>query len=136
MDRRQRAGHGCPAFLIASARSIDMRTDKQQMTAWLDNIPDLYQGSFRKQWLKAATKSSMRQAVNAKCADCTNWQNVEIRECTVITCPLYQYRPRSATSKSDAERRKAVLSIAQAAQKEFVTQCSASSRALGKDLKI
>lgn len=84
------------------------RTDKQEMAAWLENIPDLYHGSFRRRWLKAATKSSIRAAVNAKCADCCCWQNVEITACTVVTCPLWQYRP---LSKGDL-RKPVVLAIA------------------------
>jgi hypothetical protein len=82
-------------------------------------MPNLFHGKFRKQWLKAINKSSMRAAVNAKCADCTNWQNVEIRECTVVTCPLWQYRPNFPGKPDDAERRKRILAASQSVKEEF-----------------
>ena len=100
-------------------------TDNQQLEGWLKNIPSLFQGKFRKQSLKAATKSSMRAAVEAKCADCTNWQNTEVRECTVVTCPLWQYRPRFRGPKDDIERRERLLSIAKDLSKAFSAQSHA-----------
>lgn len=32
------------------------------------------------------------KAIRAKCKDCTCNQNVEIRECPITDCPLYEYR--------------------------------------------
>lgn len=32
------------------------------------------------------------KAIRAKCIDCTNGQNVEIRECRITECPLWEYR--------------------------------------------
>lgn len=32
------------------------------------------------------------KAIRAKCIDCTNGQNVEIRECPITECPLWEYR--------------------------------------------
>ena len=32
------------------------------------------------------------KVIRAKCMDCTCEQFVEIRECTVTDCPLYEYR--------------------------------------------
>jgi hypothetical protein len=32
------------------------------------------------------------KAIRAKCIDCTNGQNVEIRECPITGCPLWEYR--------------------------------------------
>lgn len=32
------------------------------------------------------------KAIRAKCLDCTCNQVSEIRECTINTCPLYEYR--------------------------------------------
>lgn len=32
------------------------------------------------------------KAIRAKCLDCTNGQHVEIRECPITDCPLYEYR--------------------------------------------
>lgn len=68
---------------------------KEQLQNWFNNIPNLHNGSFRKQWIKALQKKSMRSAVNAKCQNCMCWQTAEIRECNNITCPLWQYRPNA-----------------------------------------
>jgi hypothetical protein len=67
--------------------------DIEQLRKWRRNIPDIFRGKFRRQWESAIARKSMRAAVDVKCADCTNWQNVEIRECPVICCPLWAYRP-------------------------------------------
>ena len=32
------------------------------------------------------------KAIRKKCLDCSYWQTKEVRECTVISCPLYPYR--------------------------------------------
>ena len=32
------------------------------------------------------------KAIRAKCRDCTCNQHVEIRECPITDCPLYEYR--------------------------------------------
>jgi hypothetical protein len=32
------------------------------------------------------------KAIRAKCIDCTNGQNLEIRECPITECPLWEYR--------------------------------------------
>lgn len=37
-------------------------------------------------------KRTPLKAIRAKCLDCTNGQNVEIRECPITDCPLYEYR--------------------------------------------
>jgi hypothetical protein len=84
----------------------------EQLRRWKNNIPALFNGKFRKDWLAAMQRKSMRKAVNAKCADCTCWQNTEIRECTVITCPLWQYRPLKNPQTEKAVK-KAVLTFLQ-----------------------
>jgi hypothetical protein len=32
-------------------------------------------------------------AIKAKCLECSNFQRIEIRDCTVHQCPLWLYRP-------------------------------------------
>ena len=32
------------------------------------------------------------KAIRKKCLDCSCWQPKEVRECTVIDCPIYPYR--------------------------------------------
>lgn len=38
-------------------------------------------------------KSSPRQAIKAKCLDCTLFQREEIANCPAPSCPLYLLRP-------------------------------------------
>jgi hypothetical protein len=67
--------------------------DLEVLRKWRKNIPDLFRGAFRRTWDRAVSKKSMRAAVDAKCQDCMNWQISEIKQCDIITCPLWQYRP-------------------------------------------
>lgn len=34
-----------------------------------------------------------RQAIQAKCLECSAWQRTEVRECGIRCCPLRMYRP-------------------------------------------
>jgi hypothetical protein len=72
-------------------RAIAM--DKTQLEIergkWVRHIPQSYRPIYR----KAMKGRSMAAAIRAKCQDCCNWQRVEVRECTVVCCPLHDYRP-------------------------------------------
>ncbi len=48
-----------------------------------------YAGHFH----RAYAGNSRQAAVTAKCLDCTCCQRAEIRQCPVIECPLWPYRP-------------------------------------------
>ena len=37
--------------------------------------------------------TSPRQAIKAKCLDCSHHDRAEISLCGVVTCPLWAYRP-------------------------------------------
>jgi hypothetical protein len=37
--------------------------------------------------------TSLRMSINAKCYDCSNSQTIEIKHCTVKSCPLWLVRP-------------------------------------------
>lgn len=47
-------------------------------------------------------KRTPLKAIRAKCLDCTNGQNVEIRECPITDCPLFEYR-MGRRPKNDVE---------------------------------
>ena len=32
------------------------------------------------------------KAIRKKCLDCSYWSPKEVRECTIINCPIYAYR--------------------------------------------
>jgi len=50
-----------------------------------------------------AEKVSPRQAIKAKCLDCTCWQRAEITNCTVETCPLHDFRPFQKGDEDESE---------------------------------
>jgi len=68
-------------------------TKKEQIAAYRNNIPNLFNGSYRKQYDKAIKKHSLRAAINSKCLDCMYWQAAEVKRCSIVACPLYPYRP-------------------------------------------
>ena len=68
-------------------------TDKEKIAAWREIIPDLFRGSYRKQYDKAMTGRAMRAAINSKCLECMSWQQAEVRDCHIVICPLHPYRP-------------------------------------------
>ena len=39
------------------------------------------------------------KAIREKCLDCSCWQPSEVRQCTVIDCPIYPYRMGMRPSK-------------------------------------
>jgi len=46
-------------------------------------------GVFR----KAYAGDSLRSALNAKCLECVSHSTRAIRECTAVTCPIWNLRP-------------------------------------------
>ena len=73
-------------------------TVEEQIAAWRENIPDLFHGSYRRAYDKAMSGKSLRAAIDSKCLDCVCWEQVEVKKCTAVTCPLHPYRPYRADS--------------------------------------
>jgi hypothetical protein len=57
---------------------------------YLEGIPVLSRGVMERAF---AGTGSPRNAIKAKCLDCSNWQRQEITHCRVLTCPLHAWRP-------------------------------------------
>jgi hypothetical protein len=66
---------------------------RQQIMDWRRNIPGMHNDSYRRNYDKALSGNSLSAAVKAKCLDCMCWEKVEVRDCAVVTCPLWLYRP-------------------------------------------
>ena len=41
----------------------------------------------------AMVKGSMSKAVKLKCIECSNYQTSEVRDCVILSCPLFPFRP-------------------------------------------
>lgn len=65
----------------------------QRRNQYQKNIPDLHNGSYVRLWKKAINQRSLAAAVKAKCLDCCCWQAVEVKNCQVPACPLFEIRP-------------------------------------------
>ena len=79
-------------------------SSREILRDWYKNIPNLYNGAFCKKWIKALQHRSMKAAIAAKCQDCMNWDNSQIKGCNLVICPLWQYRPfRDKNGKIEAE---------------------------------
>lgn len=50
---------------------------------------------------KAYSGKSKAAALKAKCLDCSCWLRAEIRNCTVLACPLHPYRPYQTDNEPD-----------------------------------
>lgn len=59
----------------------------------LEQIPDMYDGAYRKNYKKAMQGKSLRTAVNCFCLECTGYEKQYITTCTDSGCPLFPYRP-------------------------------------------
>lgn len=62
---------------------------QKERDEWCEGLPKVYQSIY----IKAMRGKSLRAAVIAKCQDCASWQREEVKNCLVVTCPLYPYRP-------------------------------------------
>jgi hypothetical protein len=50
-----------------------------------------------------AGKASPRQAIKARCLQCSNYQRDEIKHCTVEGCALWTYRPYQDDAAEEQE---------------------------------
>jgi len=79
-------------------------TDEQML--WRnENVP----ASFRGTYDKAMGGKKVFAAIRAKCQDCMNWQNSEIKACTVVHCPLWPYRMGHKPRQEGQEHRNAPI---------------------------
>jgi len=67
-----------------------MKTPDERMAEYLGATPIKYRGQIERAMRK---EGSPRQAIKAKCLDCSGFNRVEVANCTVILCPLHPWRP-------------------------------------------
>lgn len=56
-----------------------------------DDVPE----RLRRLYDRAMTGKSRNAAVRAFCCMCVGWKRVEVDRCSVVSCPLYPYRPKT-----------------------------------------
>lgn len=76
-----------------------MTADIQERAKFVKTLPDAYIGVFT----RAYEGKSLRNAINAKCLDCTACQRNQIKDCEITTCPLWSVRPYQAGSQNAVE---------------------------------
>lgn len=73
----------------APAAAPDTAT-KARQAAYLRRVPVKSRGVIAKAFGQAC---SPRQAIKAKCLDCSGFDREEVRTCRVSVCPLWPWRP-------------------------------------------
>jgi hypothetical protein len=58
---------------------------------YLSAVPVKYRGIAERAISGSGSRSN---AIKAKCLDCTGYVRAEVEHCRVVTCPLYEFRPR------------------------------------------
>jgi hypothetical protein len=83
----------------APAAAPDPAT-KSRQAAYLRHIPTKSRGIVGKAFGKSC---SPRQAIKAKCLDCSGFDREEVRLCRVTVCPLWPWRPYLAAAEPEAD---------------------------------
>ena len=61
-------------------------------------IPGVGRTSYQKKYDQAMSGRDPTAAIAAKCLDCMYWQRTRIKECPIVCCPLWPYRPFASQS--------------------------------------
>lgn len=69
-----------------------------KQSEFMSKVPVLYTGVISKAFDK---NCSPRAAIKAKCLTCCNFVREDIRECAVVLCPLYSFRPYQVKTEED-----------------------------------
>lgn len=69
---------------------ISKQEIKKERLEYLKSLP--FHGRFDARYKKAWAKKGRTPAVRMKCIDCMGFQLAEVDRCTIVTCPLYEYR--------------------------------------------
>ncbi len=66
---------------------------RQEIMDFRRIIPAKHNEAYRWNYDKALTGKSLKAAIKAHCLDCMCWERAEVRDCTVVSCSLWLYRP-------------------------------------------
>lgn len=92
--RGRRKGEGMPSTSkrTKGGRSKKMKFYKKTFEGMRISLPMVQKERFEGA-IEKAEKGSLRAAIKMKCLDCSGYQPVEVKNCTVTGCPLYPHRP-------------------------------------------
>lgn len=62
----------------------------EKQSDYLENVPPSATGILERAFSRTGGRAN---AVKAKCLQCCNYVREEVRECTVLLCPLHPWRP-------------------------------------------
>ena len=69
---------------------LDLSSDERSET--LERVKK-YSPSVLGHFRRAYAGKSRKAAVTAKCLECTCIQRIEVKNCPVVQCPLWEFRP-------------------------------------------
>jgi hypothetical protein len=77
---------------LGQCRIMNKRFNEQRRR-YRETIPGADKATYQKKYDKAMSGRDPKAAIAAKCLDCMHWQRRRIRECPIVCCPLWPYRP-------------------------------------------
>lgn len=73
-----------------------MITNRQeQIEDRLNQIPKIYRAIYK----SAAKGTSRKAAIHSFCLECCGYEKEQVRQCTDLSCCLYEFRPYKERSK-------------------------------------
>lgn len=92
--RGRKAGQGMPAGSrkTKGGRAEKMKFYEPSFDGMRISLPLVMEKRFAGT-VEKAKKGSLKAAITLKCLDCTCYQPVEVKKCTVNDCALYPHRP-------------------------------------------
>jgi hypothetical protein len=81
------------AQTVSKHYGVNVLPQDKQMDKRLAEMPNLY----HRKYLRAMSGRSMKSAIKSFCLECVGYQREEVKLCTDLGCPLYPYRPTSAS---------------------------------------
>jgi hypothetical protein len=75
--------------------------ERATITQYLDrSVPEKHKIATERALLKQMSRAT---AIKVKCLACCNYERSEVKDCAVITCPLWAYRPYQTAAVEDEE---------------------------------
>jgi hypothetical protein len=66
---------------------------REQRRLYREAIPGVGKAGYQRRYDKAMSGRDPKAGIAAKCLDCMHWQRTRIKECPIVCCPLWPYRP-------------------------------------------